>query len=86
MERDGRKMLFIGLDVGTTGCKAAVYDEAGTCFGKSYREFNVIHPQPGWSEQDPETVWTSVLAVLWEAVNMAKGDGANLEDFAAICT
>ena len=86
MERDGRKMLFIGLDVGTTGCKAAVYNEAGICFGKSYREFNVIHPQPGWSEQDPEAVWASVLAVLSESVNLAKNYGAKPEDFAAICT
>lgn len=86
MERDGRKMLFIGLDVGTTGCKAAVYNEAGICFGKSYREFNVIHPQPGWSEQDPEAVWASVLAVLSESVNLAKNYGAKSEDFAAICT
>lgn len=86
MEKDGRKMLFIGLDVGTTGCKAAVYDETGKCFGKSYREFNIIHPQPGWSEQDPEVVWTSVLAVLSEAVNAAKDGGAKPEDFSAVCT
>lgn len=79
-------MLFIGLDVGTTGCKAAVYDEAGKSWGKAYREFNILHPQPGYSEQDPETVWSSVLAVLAESVNAAKNNGAKVEEFAAICT
>ena len=34
-------MYVIGLDVGTTGCKAAVFDEAGTCFGRSYEEFDI---------------------------------------------
>lgn len=79
-------MLFIGLDVGTTGCKAAVYDEAGNSFGKAYREFNVLHPKPGWSEQDPEAVWSAVVAVLQEAVAGAKNKGASKEEFAAICT
>ncbi len=79
-------MYFIGLDVGTTGCKAAVYDETGRSFGKSYREFNVLHPAPGWSEQDPELVWDSVVFVLREAIRQTKDRGAHAEDFAAICT
>ncbi len=79
-------MLFVGLDVGTTGCKAAVYDEKGKCFGKAYREFNVLHPQPGWSEQDPEVVWDSVCFVLEGAVSAAKNGGCRAEDFSAICT
>lgn len=79
-------MLFIGLDVGTTGCKAAVYNETGKSLGKAYREFDVLHPQPGYSEQDPETVWACVLEVLAESVNAAKRNGAKAEEFAAICT
>ena len=79
-------MLFIGLDVGTTGCKAAVYNETGKSLGKAYRELDVLHPQPGYSEQDPETVWACVLEVLAESVNAAKRNGAKAEEFAAICT
>ena len=79
-------MLFIGLDIGTTGCKSAVYDESGKSLGKSYQEFNVLHPQHGWSEQDPEVVWNSVLTVLLKSVNEAKSAGAKAEEFAALCT
>ena len=79
-------MYYTGLDIGTTGCKAAVYDETGKSFGKSYREFNVLNPAPGWFEQDPELVWDCVTTVLREAIGQAKENGAAAEEFAAICT
>ncbi|NDJ78971.1 MAG: hypothetical protein GYB65_22195 [Chloroflexi bacterium] len=50
-------MLLIGLDIGTTGCKAALFDETGTLVASASREYVVDFPQPGWAEQDAEAVW-----------------------------
>ena len=50
-------MILIGLDIGTTGCKAALFSENGQLLGSASREYPVNIPQPGWAEQDAEQVW-----------------------------
>ena len=57
-------MSLIGLDVGTTGCKAVVFDEHGNELIQAYREYPLLHPQAGWSELDTTTIWSAVKEVL----------------------
>ena len=57
-------MSLIGLDVGTTGCKAVGFDEHGRELAQAYREYPLLHPQPGWSELSTATIWSAVQAVL----------------------
>ncbi len=59
-------MSVLGLDVGTTGCKAVAFDLQGRALGSAYREYSLVHPQPGWSELDAEKLWQSVAGVLQE--------------------
>jgi len=40
-------MAYIGLDVGTTGCKAVAFDEEGRVLGMAYREYPVLVPREG---------------------------------------
>jgi xylulokinase len=61
-------MHLIGLDVGTTGCKAIVFDPAGTVKGHGFREYGVVCDAPAKAEQDAEQVWSLVREVLREAV------------------
>jgi xylulokinase len=46
------------MDVGTSGVKAVLVDEAGAILATSSRALNLSHPHPLWSEQDPES-WVS---------------------------
>jgi xylulokinase len=64
-------MLFLGLDVGTTRCKAALFDEGGNSLGSASREYGYRSVVSGWAEQDPEEVWEAVLAVLLEVLRGA---------------
>ncbi len=50
-------MYLIGLDIGTTGCKAALFCSDGTLIASSSREYRVELPHPNWAEQDAEGVW-----------------------------
>lgn len=79
-------MYFIGLDIGTTGCKAAVFDEAGACFGRCYEEFDIICRAPGWAEQSPAVMWEAVTHVLKESVAQAKAAGMRAEEVRALST
>ena len=68
-------MSLLGLDIGTTGCKAIVFDEEGKQLAAAYREYPLIHPQPGWIELDPTAVWRGTEEAIGEAVSRAsRGD------------
>ena len=47
-------MSLLGIDVGTTGCKAAVFSEEGRLIAVAYEEYDVRRPQPGWAELDAD--------------------------------
>ncbi len=67
-------MSLLGLDVGTTGCKARVFSEDGRVLAGAYREYDVQRPQPGASELDAQDVWTKVQEVIREAAAGASAD------------
>lgn len=61
----------IGLDLGTTAIKAALYDIAGHCVAESQQEVKLITPQPGWVEQDP-SIWYEHLCDLIKTITADK--------------
>ena len=67
-------MSLLGIDVGTTGCKAAVFSEAGRMIASAYEEYDVQRPQPGWAELDSLQVWQQVERTISKAVSEAKSD------------
>lgn len=56
--------MYIGLDVGTSGCKAAVIGKSGEIFAAVSREYSFEFPRPGWVELNPRTVWAAVMEAL----------------------
>ncbi|NJL95669.1 MAG: hypothetical protein HC915_19030, partial [Anaerolineae bacterium] len=62
---------LIGLDIGTTGCKAALFQADGVLLAKTSREYSIQMPQPGWAEQDAERVWALAQATLHELVELS---------------
>ena len=70
-------MLLIGLDIGTSGCKASIFDETGRLIASARREYPVDIPRPSWVEQDAEQVWSLAKEAMREASAMA-GDPAEI--------
>jgi xylulokinase len=62
---------LIGLDVGTTGCKAVAFSEDGELLAAAAREYRVELPHPGWAEQDIDGVWSLALSAMGEAIATA---------------
>ena len=59
-------MSLLGIDLGTTGCKAGVFGLNGGCIAQAYREYDMLHPQSGWSELDSSAVWEKTKEVIAE--------------------
>jgi len=62
------------LDIGTTGCKAAVFDAQGRLRALAYREYPLLTPQPGWAEVDSARVCADCGNAIREAVAASRGD------------
>jgi hypothetical protein len=57
--------LFLGIDFGTSGCRAAVVDATGRAAATAAVALPPpSRPMPGWSEQDPAIWWDGLVAVL----------------------
>jgi xylulokinase len=63
---------FLGLDVGTSGVKAALVDEKGAVKGSATAAHPILTPHPGWAEQKPETWWKSAVAAIKQALKTTK--------------
>jgi xylulokinase len=67
-------MSYLGLDIGTTGCKAVVFDDCGRQLSSSRREYQVISPQEGFAELDSERVISGCFDVIREAAGSITED------------
>lgn len=61
-------MALLGLDVGSTGCKAIVFDDKGDILGEGFREYAIETDRTGKAEQDAEAIWKITEEVLKQAV------------------
>ncbi|MGI6705965.1 MAG: FGGY-family carbohydrate kinase [Clostridia bacterium] len=68
-------MSLLGIDIGTSGCKATIVDKEGNVKGQAYREYSLLSPQAGWQELDPRLVWNSVKEVIRHSLAEYHGDG-----------
>ena len=57
-------MAYIGLDIGTTGCKATVVEKTGEIILSVYHEYNLRFPAAGWVELRPDDVWSAAKRAL----------------------
>jgi len=59
--------LLMGIDFGTSGCKATVIDEHGNILEESQKEYQTYHPMPLYSEQNPED-WVYALLEVFKQI------------------
>ena len=59
-------MSLLGIDIGTTGCKAVAFDEEGRILASAYREYPLYFPRPGWIELDSARVMRAAREVIGE--------------------
>lgn len=62
--REKRVPLVIGLDLGTTNCKAIAVTPSGQVCAQSAASYSLHSPNPGWAVQETEDIWQGVVQVL----------------------
>lgn len=60
---------YLGIDIGTSGCKAVIFNDDGKQVSKAYREYDIISNNPGWAELDTDEVIRKCFDVIKEAAS-----------------
>jgi xylulokinase len=71
-------MLFLGIDVSTTGAKALLIDEDGAVVASASTALSVSTPRPLWSEQAPHEWWAGTAESIRRALAEAGATGADV--------
>lgn len=51
---------LLGIDIGTSACKVAVFEENGCVLAQTNVPYQVYYPERGWAEQDAEEWWKAI--------------------------
>jgi xylulokinase len=69
---------LIGIDLGTTGLKAAVFDTRGNLIGRGYVENNYLPGSHGYAEQEPEMWWKGCRQAIRLVLKESRVNSANI--------
>lgn len=72
---------IMALDAGTSSSRCILFNHAGEIQASAQKEITQYFPRPGWVEEDPKELWSTMVGVIMEA--MAKV-GADPIDIAGI--
>jgi xylulokinase len=59
---------LMGIDLGTSGVKVILIDTEGRSIYTATESYDMIHPQNGWAEQNPEDWWTATSLCIKKAL------------------
>ena len=76
---------LLGVDIGTTGAKAALFAaEDGRTLASAFEAYPLYHPAPGWAEQNPEDWWRATCAAIKTCLALGQTQGIPPEDVRAL--
>ena len=55
---------LLGIDIGTSACKVAVFNENGKVLAQVNEPYKVYYPNPGWAEQDADEWWEAIVKAI----------------------
>ncbi|WP_018650693.1 xylulokinase [Actinobacillus capsulatus] len=58
--------MYIGIDLGTSGVKVVLFDEAQHIVAITQKSLPISRPQPLWSEQNPQDWWDATHQAMLE--------------------
>lgn len=65
---DNRNRYIAALDIGTTSVRCIIYDSKAQIKGSESNSIELIYPQPGLVEIDPDVLWEKVIQTIRRAI------------------
>ena len=68
-------VYLMGIDIGTSSCKTALFRPDGTVAASGGSEYPVSYPRRGWAEQDPREWWDGVCRAIRQMIEDYRVEG-----------
>lgn len=62
---------YVGVDLGTSECKAALFDGSGACLSEGRTATRLLHPAPNRVEEDARDWWLAAFGAVQAALGAA---------------
>lgn len=82
-EGDG---FVVGVDGGTEGVRAGVFDSCGQPVAFARVTYQTRYPRQGWAEQDPDDWWAATVGAVRQAVRDSGVPPRSVHGLAVACT
>lgn len=76
---------LLGIDVGSTSCKAAAYDHQGQLLAVGSRPTLTRYLENSWAEIDPDGLWCAVAGCIKDVVEQLDGSHCDGLAIASMC-
>ena len=63
-----KEKYIMSLDLGTTSCRAILFNHAGEICSVAQKEFTQFFPKPGWVEHDANEIWANQMGLMFECM------------------
>jgi xylulokinase len=81
MTKERKMQALLGIDLGTTGVKAALFAaDDGRILADAFFDYPLYHPHPGWAEQNPAEWWQATISAIRACLDAAKQQGVQPTD------
>lgn len=70
---------LLGLDIGTSGTKTALFDELGNTIETATYGYELFQPQAGWAEQNPEDWWQACVNGISDVIKNSKVNSKDIK-------
>ena len=69
---------LLGIDLGTSGTKTVLFDQAGAAVASATVEYPLLQPRNGWAEQRPEDWWNAAVSTIRTVLEKSGVDRADV--------
>jgi len=76
------KSYLIGIDIGTSGTKTAIFDNDGNLISEAYEESKLYYPEAGAVEQDCDEIFYSATNTIKECIEKSQLNPSMIEGIA----
>ncbi len=76
--------VLLGIDIGTSSCKATAFDECGGILADAVASYPLYTPRPGFAEQEPDDWWQGAVDAVKDVLAQLQADGRGPGDIAAV--
>jgi gluconokinase len=74
--------MILGIDLGTTACKAVVVTPDGRVTGSGSADYPLLVPRAGWAEQSSQAVWEGLVVAAQTALAASQSQPHQIEALA----